>query len=166
MTVTINGSTGIDKVQDGSIVQADLASGVASTGPAFSAYASAATSMTSGVATKQMFQTKEFDTANCFDNTTNYRFTPNVAGYYQVNAAFQSQNNVNPSIAIYKNGNSWKAGSYTAVSAANPIITVSCIVYLNGSTDYIEVYATQTATGTSAVGYNSNYFQAVMVRAA
>ena len=28
MSVTINGDTGIDKVQDGSIVQADLASGI------------------------------------------------------------------------------------------------------------------------------------------
>ena len=46
MSVTINGDTGIDKITDGSVVQADLASGVAGTGPAFSAYQNSNTSIT------------------------------------------------------------------------------------------------------------------------
>ncbi|MEZ7974073.1 MAG: hypothetical protein QMC48_03480, partial [SAR324 cluster bacterium] len=37
--------------------------------------------------TKIILDTEEFDTNNCFDSTTNYRFTPTVAGYYQINGA-------------------------------------------------------------------------------
>ena len=53
--------------------------------PAFSAYSNANQSITAGVTTKVALQLEVFDTANAFD-TTNYRFTPQVAGYYQVNA--------------------------------------------------------------------------------
>lgn len=55
---------------------------VAINGPAFSAYQSSAQTLSSGTITKIEFQTEEFDTDNCFDNAINYRFTPNVAGYY------------------------------------------------------------------------------------
>ena len=52
-------------------------------GPTFSVYRNTTEqSVTSNVATKIQFNAEEFDTANCFDSTTNYRFTPNVAGYY------------------------------------------------------------------------------------
>ena len=36
--------------------------------------------------TKVQFSTENFDTDNCYDNSTNYRFTPNVAGKYFVYA--------------------------------------------------------------------------------
>jgi len=50
--------------------------------PAFSAYANTnQTTSASYVATKVQINTKEFDTNNNFDATTNYRFTPTVAGY-------------------------------------------------------------------------------------
>ena len=49
--------------------------------PAFSAYQGTAQSVTSGVYTKIAFTVENFDTANAFDSTTTYRFTPLVAGY-------------------------------------------------------------------------------------
>jgi predicted aconitase with swiveling domain len=58
--------------------------------PAFSAYLSSSQTVTSGTWTKVAANTKEFDTASCYDNSTNYRFTPNVAGYYQVNGGISS----------------------------------------------------------------------------
>jgi hypothetical protein len=58
--------------------------------PAFSAYQSSGQTLSSATATKLNFQTEEFDTNNNFDSTTNMRFTPTVAGYYQVNGGLSN----------------------------------------------------------------------------
>ena len=55
-------------------------------GPAFSAWQNGNNNISNQTSTKVTLNNKEFDTANCFDATTNYRFTPNVAGYYQINS--------------------------------------------------------------------------------
>ena len=54
-------------------------------GPAFSVQMGSTQSISSGTYTKLQFNTKNYDTNNNFDATTNYRFTPTVAGYYQIN---------------------------------------------------------------------------------
>lgn len=67
-----------------SVLQPAVGTGVAGTGPAFSAYQSTQqTGISVGVFTKVNLQTEEFDTNSCFDTSTS-TFTPNVAGYYQV----------------------------------------------------------------------------------
>ena len=43
--------------------------------PAFSAWQSSAQTLSSNTLTKIQLQTEEFDTNNCFDHITNYRFT-------------------------------------------------------------------------------------------
>ena len=135
--------------------------------PAFSAYPSGTQSISSGVYTKVACNTKEFDTANAFDATTNYRFTPQVAGYYQVNGAISPNGTSTGSAvaAIYKNGSAFKYGPYIQTTNANS--SVSALIYLNGSTDYIEMYAYVTASVASiGNGASSTYFQASLVRAA
>ena len=172
MTMTINGSgtiTGLSAggLPDATIVQADLAAGVAGNGPAFSAYPSGTQTISSGVYTKVACNTEEFDTANAFDSTTNYRFQPTVAGYYQVNGAVSPNGTSTGSCvaAIYKNGSVFKYGPYIQTTNANS--SVAALVYLNGSTDYIELYAYITASVASlGNGASSTYFQASMVRAA
>lgn len=143
---------------------------VAVNGPAFSAYQSTGTSMTSGVATKLAFQTEEFDTANCFDSTTNYRFTPNVAGYYQVNFCYAliAATAGLQSIFLYKNGAGFKTTNQVLVNSAGIITGGSALIYMNGSTDYLEVYAQQGSGGTynSFAGQPYTYFQASLVRGA
>jgi hypothetical protein len=131
-------------------------------GPAFSAYQSTAQSLSTGVATKLLFQTTEFDTASKFTSSTT--FTPNVAGYYQVNGCVElSSTNTTVYSAIYKNGSPYKLGSVgTAFSGAN----VSSIVYLNGTTDYIELYGYFGLTQNSQQGITATYFNACMVRSA
>ena len=57
----------------------------ANTGPAFSVYRGSNQSLTSSANTKVQFDAEVFDTASAFDSTTNYRFTPQVGGYYQIN---------------------------------------------------------------------------------
>ena len=136
--------------------------------PAFSAYQSSAQTLSSGVVTKINFQTKEYDTANAFDATTNYRFQPSVAGYYVVNAAVQASAYFTTGNAqIYKNGSSYKVGFVTGgVSGTSGTFTVACQVFLNGSTDYIECYAVfNNGQAISAVS-NTTYFQACLIRGA
>jgi hypothetical protein len=135
--------------------------------PAFSAYLGTSQNTTSGVATKIQFNTEEFDTNSYYDNATNYRFTPLIAGYYQVSSAYTTNTAAitRANISIYKNGSSFKAGgdyaSYTGIGT----LTVSALIYLNGSTDYIEIYALQTGTSPQVfAGVGSTYFQAVLVR--
>jgi len=130
---------------DGSVTQAKLGTGVAGNGPAFSAYGNSSYSATSGVDTKVRFQTERFDTANCFDNVTNYRFTPNVAGYYQVNYIGRYQaSSVNISyVMLFKNGSLYIVGSQLMGMSSGTIyidMSASDLVYMNGTTDYLEVY--------------------------
>jgi hypothetical protein len=130
-------------------------------GPTFSAYQSVAQSPGGATNTKIQFQTEDWDTANCFDSTTNYRFTPTVAGYYQINAGVAwSTNNYLTVAYIYKNGATHKTG----VQGVNGICTVNSLVYFNGSTDYIEIYAyTATSQPTVIATYNT-YFNGSFVR--
>jgi hypothetical protein len=140
--------------------------------PAFSAYlAGSNQSITSGVTTKVTINTEEFDTASAYDNTTNYRFTPQVAGYYQVNGQMRSAGSAitYANIFIYKNGSSWKEGTafgFTQTAQSN--CSVSTLMYLNGTTDYIELYAVVNAG--AGVGFNAGqsltWFCASLVRSA
>ena len=139
----------------------------ATAAPAFSAYNNAAQTVTSSTYTKVNLQLEEFDTASCFDNATNYRFTPTVAGYYQVNGqiSYNYTALTRSIIGIYKNGAGFKFGT----DGTNIQNTVSALIYMNGSTDYIELYGWISGTGTLQFANDtskSTYFQASMVRSA
>jgi len=134
--------------------------------PAFSAYQSSSQSVTTSVYTKVQFQTEEFDTNNNFDNATNYRFTPTVAGYYQVQTALTATTTVSQQIlSIYKNGAGVK--NFVTIATGSPSSLVSALIYCNGSTDYLEVYGYLVGT-TPSITADARYtfFQASLVRAA
>lgn len=169
MTMTLSGSGTIGGLvagglPDATIVQADLATNVAGNGPAFSAYQSSAQTISAVTFTKIQLQTEEFDTNNCFDSTTNYRFTPNVAGYYQINGSIYYNGAATCQIYIYKNGTLFKRGSQ--VNTTNVESVVSALVYFNGTTDYVELYGYHVSGATIAAQLDATYFQASMVRAA
>ena len=140
-------------------------------GPAFSAYASAAQTVTSGTFTKVTFGTEQFDTNSNFDSS---RFTPTVAGYYQVSYTLfggGSANIVRSIGLIYKNGASLGRDFDLTISAtANPfILTGGKLVYMNGTTDYLEIYCLLSGSGTMTTGGNddnTNYFSACLARSA
>ena len=125
--------------------------------PAFSVYGSANQGFTSGVTTKITLDTEVFDTNSNFASS---RFTPTVAGYYQINgkARITGTGQTNSSVSLYKNGSQLIIGSYTATGLAFSI--VSTLVFLDGSTDYIELfgYAETTSGGPTfqaiAIGNN------------
>ena len=119
------------------------------TGPAFSVYRGSNQSVSSGVITKVQLNTETFDTASAFDSTTNFRFTPLVAGYYQVNGVirYNGTNLTEAQAAIFKNGSAEINGSYNVYSAQSVIFSsVSGLTYLNGSTDYLELFAYTVGT--------------------
>ena len=137
---------------------------------AFSVYLGTANqSLTTGVAAKVAFNAKEFDTTTAFDATTNYRFNPQVAGYYQVNASLRltATSESDGFCSVYKNGSPYKDGSRALpVGSTYMDASLSCLVFLNGSTDYLELYT--TAVGTSPVvtfGLTTTYFQAHLLGA-
>jgi hypothetical protein len=141
--------------------------------PAFSATITSSQTLSSGVNTKITFNSEEFDTASCYDPTTNYRFTPNVAGYYQVNIVcnyYSASTNINIAIvSLYKNGSSFKTGTDNRPTTnlwGNISAVYSGVVYLNGSTDYLEAYAYVGGTSPQALDASRCQFSAALVRSA
>lgn len=113
--------------------------------PSFFAYLSGGDQTVSdAVSTKVTINAEVFDSDNCFDSTTNYRFTPTTAGKYFIFGQIVGlQNNLyNTGVAIYKNGsyyNSIKINPY-GNTVAEIGVYVSGVVTMNGTTDYVELY--------------------------
>jgi hypothetical protein len=155
-------------IADGAISQSKLATNVASNGPAFHAYASSTTSVSAGVGTKVTFDSESFDTNNNFASS---RFTPTVAGYYMCVAQVQFGSTAyNIQLQFVKNGSVWMYGPYPNVgSGQNSYNQMSGLVYLNGSTDYLEIYVYQASGSTATVSANGigyTYFQGFLARSA
>ena len=162
LTLPDNSGTLLSNASTAGVSQAMLASGVAGTGPAFSVYqASAATTLSSNVWVKLTFDTEEFDTNNNFASS---RFTPTVAGYYQVTAnAAMAATSASLNIKFYKNGVANKGGAYPV--SAN-WTQATALIYCNGTTDYIEAYCLSSASQNTFVGIDATWFAGAMVRAA
>jgi len=123
-----------------------IAGGLANT-PAFEAYLGTSQTVTDLVTTKVQFDTEVFDTDNCYDNTTNYRFTPTVAGKYFVYAKVSTDTIAGANldqvrIVIQKNGSAISQANLDARGntlgswyTANDSTTVD----MNGTTDYLEI---------------------------
>jgi hypothetical protein len=159
-TLTLPNNTGI------LLSNASVFSG---TGPAFRAGLSSTQSISANTATKIQFNSETFDTNNNYDNTTNYRFTPTVAGYYQVNAMAQLLSTASTVFftMIYKNGSNYQRLGALYGSASEFGSSGSALVYCNGSTDYIEVYAYISGTSPSVYGeVVITSFSASMIRGA
>ena len=148
-----------------------LAPGTAGNGPAFSAYTGTTTTLTANTDVKVVFDTKLFDT-NTNYSTANSRFTPTVAGYYQVSASIQVNywNGTILTVEVYKNGSPYQYGNTAYPQTVGGVRSnVSSLVYLNGSTDYIEIYGYQYNAGSNNVvgtSTSGTYFSACLVRSA
>lgn len=132
--------------------------------PAFSAYGSADQTPTTNVWTKVNLNTEAFDTASNYDTST-YRFTPTTAGYYTINgnAYVYQTSSGSQLVAIYKNGSQHKAGGTYGNTGGHQC--VSAIIYFNGSSDYVELYARGTAgTVTFSAGQSDTYLDGVGIR--
>ena len=116
-------------------------------GPAFSAKVATLQTITSNTFTKIAYNAENFDTDNTFDSTTNYRFTPDKAGKYQISGFFAITGAANARVifVLYKNGTNLyrlfdgRFDTVTSVSTSGSIL-----VDMNGTTDYLEFYAYMT----------------------
>ena len=144
----------------------------AGTGPAFSVTLSSTQNVTAATFTKAVLSNELFDTANCFDPTTNYRFTPNVAGYYVFigNAIAQCSSGTG-SIAltqIRKNGTTIAQNEITSTFTNGLSLPISTIQYMNGSTDYVELFIYNNAANSPSFGsgQDNTYLSGFLARAA
>jgi len=148
-TVPANTGTIVTTGSTAAVTQGMLASNVASNGPAFSAVGST-TSLSNTTFTKLIFTTESFDTANAFDMAAG-RFTPQVAGYYQFNFVLDmNQGSGGLFVDIRKNNSRFSISSVTpVVGGIGAVCAGSALVFLNGTTDYVEVFGYQNSGGTA-----------------
>ena len=111
--------------------------------PAFSAKLSSNQTISAGTWTKAEFSNEQFDTNSNYDNSTNYRFTPTVAGYYliNINARFTGVSGTSNLMgSVYVNGTRTTIVQQQHAQTDDSSATGVNLIYLNGSTDYIECY--------------------------
>jgi len=115
-------------------------------GPAFQVYASTQ-SIANTTWQKIVYANEVFDTDSKFASD---KFTPTVAGYYQISAAtYMSSTSGAAVLSIYKNGSSFKRGSASQGTTGMGLAPhVSALVYLDAD-DYVEIYTYQV-TGAAA----------------
>jgi len=130
---------------------------------AFSAYLPSGYPFSPSVWTVMPLNTEEFDT-NANYNTTNYRFTPTVAGYYQFNVGAGTTHGGTASIiglGVWKNnnvGSSSIMASYVSHNSGD-VKTHSCLLYMNGTTDYVDarVYNNGTSPQLTASYWETHF---------
>lgn len=152
----------------------DVTGNVITDAPAFSVTKSATQAISTGTFTKVIFDTEAYDTNSNFDSTTNYRFTPTVAGYYHFNAGVTTTTvpsaNSGTYMTFYYNGSraDGKEAQVAAITGLACNAFNSATFYMNGTTDYVELYiyfpSAAGAQTLSADNYRT-YFQGHLVRA-
>ena len=127
--------------------------------PAFLATLTSLQSISQNVWTKIEFNTKEFDTDNAFDNSTNYRFTvpTGKGGKYFFSFVVTMNNQYTRVITrLYKNGSVYFRGS-TVDNDAGTMATPFLIDLDAG--DYIEAYVNQNYVGGQSISGSSSINQ-------
>jgi hypothetical protein len=126
--------------------------------PAFFAYAGSNQTITNNTWTKIQVNTEDLDSGSKYDNSSNYRFTPTVAGRYVfqfgVNIFTSSQTDINYiQVAIYKNGSNY-GYMYNDFQASRVygFQTNGSFTITSDTDDYFELYARcQTNSGNNPV---------------
>jgi len=115
--------------------------------PAFYAFLNANQSAGTGADTTITLNSEAFDTDSAFDTST-YRFTPQTAGKYflYAQARIDSGTDFNMlTVVIRKNGSEFARGfNYNDYTNT---VNVSTIIDMNGSSDYIDIFAMQNSGG-------------------
>ena len=142
------------KITDGTIVNADIASGSTITAnvPVFKARLTSNQTVTQNVWTKVAMSNERFDSNSWYDTST-YRYTPLIEGYYQFHGqmmcgtgtltaafcSFYKNGSIHSAAGLYADNNSWDDMG----------ITHTDIIYMNGSSDYVEMFVKVIDTGAS-----------------
>ena len=135
-----------------------------STTPMLRARKNANQTVGTNTVTKITWEITDYDTTSDFDSTTNYRWTPSVAGYYWVYAKCRLNDATDSDIydlAIYKNGSS--IASFSANQRRYTSASVGRLIEMNGTTDYLEVYLYQNATHDVRSGQADTSFEGFLI---
>ena len=114
--------------------------------PAFEAYLSSNQTLSDATTTKVQYDTEVFDTDGCYDNSTNYRFTPQTAGKYLIVSCIVIKVIADGSetmLQIRKNGafnDNAAQKDLVGKNNYNSNLSASTIVELNGSSDYVSIF--------------------------
>ena len=128
--------------------------------PAFEAEVGSDQVPSNDVDTKIQFATEIYDTDSAYDNSSNYRFTPQTAGKYFVYTKVRCQSSSASQLAdvglkIRKNGSD-VVETFTLFrdnyEQAHTVATYS-VIDMNGSSDYLEVYGKIRVNSGSLSGF-------------
>ena len=153
-----------NEMASGSVIQSALAPNVVSNGPAFRAYPASSQSIPNATDTKIILASEIADSNSNFANS---RFTPTVAGYYLIKGSVgYAADRLAIAAYIFKNGSSYSVG--VRVNADTYYTSVIDILYLNGSTDYVELYTRQVSGVSSGTDLSSavTNFSGCLIRSA
>jgi hypothetical protein len=110
--------------------------------------------------TKVQYDDEDWDPDLVYDPTTNYRYQPNVARLYDIDAkvlwsSFGGGSPFTAVIYIYKNGAEFDRVQLFSNGTFSS--TVSSKVPLNGTTDYVEIYVLQITGGNTDISNAATY---------
>lgn len=119
--------------------------------PTFQVYLGSSQNTSSNAWNKLQLSQVHWDTDSWWD-TTNYKYTPQQAGYYLFTMNLYETTAVVAHLAIYKNGTEYRRFG-TSLDNSSSVTSVrmiggSVVVDLNGSTDYAEFYVYTNPNGT------------------
>ena len=125
-------------------------------------------SVNNGASATMLFGTEEVDTNSAYNPATG-RFTPNAAGYYSIDWFIVTSANGAAEIlaTLAKNGTdiAWGTNVVNATAHWNGVGGSAGMIYLNGTTDYINVKLTNNSGSTATVYSGSlSYFSAYLIR--
>jgi hypothetical protein len=130
-------------------------------GVGFTATKSAQSVAGAGAFVKIQGNTEVWDSHGYYDNATNFRFTPLIAGKYLVTASAIGTNiSGSCHCAIFKNGAQYAYQTSELAAGQNAGFSVTDTISFNGSTDYVEMHVAHNS------GANRNYdtsFSAVRI---
>ena len=124
--------------------------------PAFYADLSANISIATGTYVKVAFDNEIFDSDGTYDNSSNYRFTPGVAGKYYIGAKHRLDTSTDGTatiLAIYKNGSVFNRSRFTLDNSEEYFF--ACVLDLDDD-DYVEIYGYQNSGTTTNIGGGSD----------
>jgi hypothetical protein len=133
------------------IANAGTATGFGANTPAFAVNLGSNQSISNATDTKVQFNSEVFDTDNAYDNSSNYRFTPQTAGKYFIYMLVLIEAGANNNNCDYVYGEIRKNGTAVTFNMLDFrddrdgrkfSVGGSVIVDMNGSSDYVEGWGT------------------------
>lgn len=133
---------------------------VSSNKATFSAVLSAPQSISGSGVTQIELNTIDYDLSGSF-NDASYIFQPTIPGYYFFigSAAFSAVGVTSVGVYIFKNGVEQAVTNSTVQSGESPIISTSAILFMNGTTDYVDLRVNEASGASYTIATQYTFLQ-------